>query len=77
MLSDIKFLEPKNLIHDNIICSSLLLNDDDEIKISMQERCTIMSNETERRHPNVQTLENVMMQLLEKRKRGERNDLRC
>ncbi len=53
MLSDIKFLESKDLVHDNIICSFVLLNDDDEVKISMQERCTIMSKEIKRGHLDV------------------------
>ena len=61
MLSNIKFLEFKNLIHDDIICSFILLNDDDEIKINMQKRCTIMSKEIKKRHSNVQIVENVMM----------------
>jgi len=76
ILSDIKFLEFKSLIHDNIICSSVLLNDDDEIKISIQKRCTIMLKEIERKHSNVQTVEDVMIQLLKRRKRNEVNDLR-
>lgn len=76
MLSAIKFLEFENLIHDNIICSSVLLNDNDQIKISMQKRCMIMLKEIERKHSNMQTLEDVMMQLLKKRKRDEANDLR-
>lgn len=76
MLSAIKFLEFENLIHDNISCSSVLLNDNDQVKISMQKRCTIMLKQIERRHSNVQTLEDVMMQLLKKRKRDEANDLR-
>jgi len=76
VLSAIKFLESENLVHGNISCSSVLLNDDGQVKISMQERCTVMLKETERGHPDVQALEDVMMQLLEKRKRGEANDLR-
>jgi len=42
----------------------------------MQERCTVMSKETERGHPDVQAVEDVMIQLLERRKGGEANDLR-
>ena len=76
MLSGIKLLESKDLVHGNITCASVLLNDDGEVKISMQERCMVMSKETKRGHPDVQVLEDVMMQLLEKRKRGEANDLR-
>jgi len=53
MLSDIKFLKSKNLVYDNIICSFVLLNDNDKIKINMQERYTIMSKEIKRRHLNV------------------------
>ncbi len=75
MLSAIKFLEFENLIHDNISCSSVLLNDNDQVKISMQKRCMIMLKQIERRHSNVQTLEDIMMQLLKKRKRSEANDL--
>jgi hypothetical protein len=76
LLSGIKFLESKDLIHGNIACSSVLLNDDGEVKISMQERCTVMSIKTEKGHPDVQAVEDVMVQLLKKRKRGEANDLR-
>ena len=76
MLSGVKFLESKDLVHGNITCSSVLLNDDGQVKISMQERCTVMSKETERGHTDMQALEDVMMQLLERRKRGEVNDLR-
>lgn len=76
MLSGIKFLESKDLVHGNITCSSVLLNDDGEVKISMEERCTAKSKETKRGHPDVQAVEDVMMQLLEKRERGEANDLR-
>jgi len=35
MLSDIKFLESKNLVYDNIIYLSILLNDNNKIKINM------------------------------------------
>lgn len=76
MLSEIQFLESQDLIHDNITCSSVLLNDDDEIKISMQKRCTIMSKEIKREHSNVQTVKDFMMQLLKRRSRSEANDLR-
>ena len=75
MLSDIKFLEFKNLIHDDIICLFVFLNDDDEIKINMQKRCTIMSKKIKRRHSNVQTVEDVMRELLKKRKKIAANDL--
>jgi hypothetical protein len=53
MLNDIEFLEFKNLVHDNIICSFVLLNDDNEVKINMQERYTIISKEIKRGHSNV------------------------
>ncbi len=53
MLSGIEFLESKDLVHGNITCSSVLLNDDGEVKISMQERCTVMSKEIKRAHPDV------------------------
>ena len=76
MLSGIKFLESKDLIHDDITCSSILLNDDDEVKISMQKRCTIMSKEIKRKHPDVQAVEDVMRQLLRKREEAAANDLR-
>ena len=75
MLSGIKFLESKDLVHGNITCSSVLLNDDGEVKISMQERCTVMSKKT-KGHPDVQAVEDVMMQLLDKREGAEANDLR-
>ena len=75
MLSSIKFLKFKNLIHNNIICSSVLLNNDNEIKISMQKHCTVMSKEIKREHLNIQTVEDFMMQLLKKCKRGKANDL--
>ncbi len=42
----------------------------------MQERYTVISNETERGHPDVQAIEDVIIQLLERRKRGKANDLR-
>ena len=76
MLSGIKFLESKDLVHGNITCLSVLLNDDGEVKISMQERCTVMSKETKWRYPDVQAVEDVMMQLLKKREGAEANDLR-
>jgi hypothetical protein len=76
VLSGIKFLESKDLVHGNITCSSILLNDDGEVKIGLQERCTVMSKETKRGHLDVQAVEDVMMQLLKKRERGEANDLR-
>ena len=53
MLSDIKFLKFKNLIHDNIICSFIFLNENDKIKINMQKRCTIMSKDIKKEHSNV------------------------
>ena len=76
MLSGIKFLESKDLVHGDITCSSVLLNDDGEVKISMQERCTVMSKETKRGHPDVQAVEDVMRQLLGKREGAAANDLR-
>ena len=76
MLSGIKFLESKDLVHGDITCSSILLNDDGEVKISMQERCTVMSKETKRGHPDVQAVEDVMRHLLEKREGAAANDLR-
>ena len=76
MLSGIKFLESKDLLHGSIACSSVLLNDDGEVKISMQERCTVMSKETKRGHPDVQAVEDVLMQLLDKREGANANDLR-
>lgn len=76
MLSGIRFLECQDLVHGNINCSSVLLNDDGEVKISMQERCTVMSKDTRRGHPDVQAVEDVMMQLLRKREGGEANDPR-
>jgi len=75
VLSGIEFLESKDLVHGNITCSSVLLNDDGEVKISMQERCTVMSKEIKRAHPDVQAVED-MMQLLKKREGSEANDLR-
>ncbi|KAL8832496.1 MAG: hypothetical protein Q9191_000223 [Dirinaria sp. TL-2023a] len=76
MLSGIKFLESKDLVHDDITCSSVLLNDDGEVKISMQERCTIMSKEIKRGHSDVQAVEDIMRQLLGKREGAAANDLR-
>ncbi|KAL8644731.1 MAG: hypothetical protein Q9210_007106, partial [Variospora velana] len=76
VLSGNKFLESKDLVHGNITCSSVLLNDDGHVKISMQERCTVMSNKTKMGHPDVQAVEDVLMQLLEKREGAEANDLR-
>ena len=76
MLSGIEFLESKDLVHGNITCSSVLLNDDGEVKISMQERCTVMSKETIRGHADVQAVEDVIMQLLGEREGAEANDLR-
>jgi len=76
VLCGIEFLESKDLVHGNINCSSVLLNDNGEVKISMQERCTVMSKEIKRGHPDVQAVEDFMMQLLEKHKGSEANDLR-
>ena len=76
MLSGIQFLESQDLVHGNITCSSVLLNDDGEVKISMQKRCTVMSKEIKRGHPDVQAVENFMTQLLENREGSEANDLR-
>lgn len=75
MLNGIKFLESRDLVHgNNITCASVLLNEDGEVKIGMQEHCAVMSKETKRGHPDVQALEDVMMQLLEncKERQSER-----
>lgn len=53
MLSGIEFLESKDLVHGNITCSSVLLNDDGEVKISIQERYTVISKEVKRGHLDV------------------------
>ena len=76
MLNDIKFLKFKNLIYDDIICSFIFLNDDDEIKINMQKRCTIMSKKIKKKYLNVQIVENIIKQLLKKHKKIATNDLR-
>ena len=80
MLSDIKFLESKNIVHDNINCSNILLNDDDHVKINVQKCCTIISKEDNINHPDVQAVKDLMMQLLEKRRKSDKiidaNDLR-
>ena len=80
MLSDIEFLESKNIVHDNITCSNILLNNDDHVKIDVQKCCTIISKEDNINHSNVQTVEDIMMQLLKKRRKSDKiidaNDLR-
>ncbi len=80
MLSDIEFLEFKNIVHDNITCSNILLNDDDHVKIDVQKCCMIISKEDNINHSNVQAIEDIMMQLLKKRRKSDKiidaNDLR-
>ncbi len=80
MLSGIEFLESKNIVHDNIICSNILLNNDDHVKIDVQKCCTIISKEDNINHSDVQTIEDIMMQLLKKRRKSDKiidaNDLR-
>lgn len=80
MLSDIEFLESKNIVHDNITCSNILLNDDDHVKIDVQKCCTIILKEDNINHSNVQAIEDIMMQLLKKRRKSDKiidaNDLR-
>ena len=41
----------------------------------MQERCTVKSKESEREHPGMQAVEDVIMQLLEQHKSGDANNL--
>ena len=80
MLSDIEFLEFKNIVHDNINCLNILLNNNDHVKINVQKCCTIILKENNINHSNVQAVENLMMQLLKKRKKSDKiidaNDLR-
>ena len=80
MLSGIEFLESKNIVHGNIICSNILLNNDDHVKIDVQKCCTIISKEDNINHSDVQTVEDIMMQLLKKRRKSDKiidaNDLR-
>jgi len=80
MLSGIEFLESKNIVHDNITCSNILLNDDDHVKIDVQKCCTTISKEDNINHSNVQAIEDIMMQLLKKRRKSDKiidaNDLR-
>ena len=71
MLSGIQFLESKNMVHGSITCSTVLLNDDGQVKIGMQECCTATTKRDNMDHPGVQAIEDVMMQLLEKRGKGE------
>ncbi len=71
MLSGIKFLESKNIIHGNITCSNILLNDDGHVKIGMQECCTTISGDR-LNHPDVQAVEDIMIQLLEKRRKSDK-----
>lgn len=66
--------------HDNITCSTVLLNDNGQVKIGMQDCCTNISKGDKMDHPDVQAVEDIMMQLLESRRKGkspvEANDLR-
>ena len=79
MLSDIPFLESKNMVHDNITCCTVLLNNDGLVRIDMRECCTATSKGDKMDHPDVQAVEDIMMQLLEKRRKVkgpiEANDL--
>ena len=79
MLSSIQFLESKNTVHGDTTCSTVLLNDDGQVKIGMQECCTATSKGDKIDHPDVQAVEDIMMELLEKRRMGkapiEANDL--
>ena len=59
------------MVHGNITCSTVLLNDDGQVKIGMQECCTARSKGDKMDHPDVQAVEDIMMQLLEKRRKGK------
>jgi tRNA A-37 threonylcarbamoyl transferase component Bud32 len=80
VLSGIEFLESKNIVHGNLTCSNILLNDDGHVKIGVQECCTTISKGDNINHPDVQAVEDIMMQLLEKRRKSDKaigaNDLR-
>ena len=41
----------------------------------MQERYTVISKEIKKRHPDIQVIEDIIKQLLEKRKGAAANDL--
>ena len=69
MLSGIQFLESKNIVHGNITCLTVLLNNNGQVKIGMQEGCTGTSKGDKMDHSNLQAVEDVMMQLLEKRRK--------
>ena len=60
------------MVHSNITCSTVLLNDDGEVRISMQKHCMTISKEEKLSHSDVQAVEDIMMQLLKKCRKGNK-----
>ena len=97
ILGGVQFLESHELIHGDLTCSSVLVSPEGVVKIGTpapslvdslslnrianQERCMKASPHDRRAHPDVRALGDIMMQLMEKRKRRDEpvdaNDLRC
>lgn len=69
ILGGITFLESHNLVHGDMTCSNVLVNQEGVIKIANQECCRAASSEDRRDHPDVQALGDIVMQLMEKRKK--------
>ena len=67
------------MVHGNITCFTVLLNNDGQVKIGLQECCTATSKGDKMDHPDVQAVGDIMMQLVEKRRKDkgpiEANDL--
>lgn len=66
------------MIHGEISCSSILLNDIGDVKISMQENCRSISKVDQTNNVDRRGLNKIIIQLIEKRTRDEisnQNDL--
>lgn len=59
------------MVHGSIICSTVLLDDDGQVTIGMQECCTVKPKGDRMDHPDVQAVEDIMTQLLEKHRKGK------
>ena len=69
MVSGIQFLESYSLVYGTINCSTVLLNDQGEVKIGIQECYT--GSEVGSSHADVEAVADIIMQLLEKRRKSE------